>query len=56
MALEPEVGQQLKLSQMDGSTCIVKVKNVSKDSVTLDANHPLAGKTLVFEIELLEII
>ena len=54
--IDPEVGQQLKLSQMDGSTCIVMVKKISESSITLDANHPLAGKTLIFEIELLEII
>jgi peptidylprolyl isomerase len=54
--IEPEVGQQLKLSQMDGSTCIVMVKKITESSITLDANHPLAGKTLNFEIELIEII
>jgi FKBP-type peptidyl-prolyl cis-trans isomerase 2 len=53
--LQPEVGQQLQISQPSGETIVVKVIDVSELSVTLDANHPLAGKDLTFDIELVEI-
>lgn len=53
--LEPEVGQQLQVQQTDGSTAVVIVTDVSEDTITVDANHPLAGKDLTFEIELVEI-
>jgi len=53
--LQPEVGQQLQISQPDGQTFIVSVKEITEKSVKLDANHPLAGKDLTFEIELVEV-
>jgi len=53
--LEPVVGQQLYTDQPDGQILIVTVIEVSEDSITVDANHPLAGKDLTFEIELIEI-
>jgi len=53
--IEPEVGQQLQLSQ-EGQSFVVTVTDVSDASVTLDANHPLAGKDLTFELELVEIV
>jgi peptidylprolyl isomerase len=53
---EPEVGKQLEGIQKDGSRLRMVIKDVSDDKVTLDANHPLAGKDLVFDIELLEIV
>ncbi len=54
--IEPEIGQRFRVSQPDGQKFDVTVKEVSESKVTLDANHPLAGKDLTFEIELLEII
>jgi len=53
--LEPEVGQRLRGSFADGVTVDVVVSSVSPSTVTLDANHPLAGKDLVFDVELVEI-
>jgi len=53
--LELEVGQHLQSRSEDGQTFIVTVVNISEANVTLDANHPLAGKDLHFDIELLEI-
>lgn len=53
--LEPEVGQELQVKQGDGEVISVVITEVDEDSVTLDANHPLAGKDLTFEIELLAI-
>lgn len=53
--INPEVGQQLAIKQTDGRTVPVTVTDVSDESITLDGNHPLAGKDLIFEIELVEI-
>ena len=53
----PEVGMQL---QSDGGEAqqpmVVTVTEVTEDKVILDANHPLAGQDLTFEIELLELV
>lgn len=54
--LRPQVGQQLEIHQADDRTIVVMVTDVTETSVTLDANHPLAGKDLTFEIELVEIV
>lgn len=53
--MEPEVGMQLEASQEDGRTQMLVVAEVHETEVTLDANHPLAGKDLVFDIEMMEI-
>ncbi|MGM0453395.1 MAG: FKBP-type peptidyl-prolyl cis-trans isomerase [Thermodesulfobacteriota bacterium] len=53
--IDPEVGQQLELKQQDGQTVVVTVTEVNENQVKLDANHPLAGKDLTFEIQLEEI-
>jgi|TARA_B100000315_G_C14506251_1_gene554748 FKBP-type peptidyl-prolyl cis-trans isomerase 2 len=53
--LDPEVGQQLQMQQADARTTVVVVTDVSETTITVDANHPLAGKGLTFEIELVEI-
>ena len=54
--LVPVVGQQLQVSQDDDRIFVVTVTAFTDDTVTLDANHPLAGKDLVFEINLVEIV
>jgi peptidylprolyl isomerase len=53
--LAPEVGQQLEVTQEDGAVFPVLITEITDSQVTLDANHPLAGRTLIFDIELLEI-
>jgi len=53
--LDPKVDQQLQMQQTDGRTAVVVVTDVSETTITVDANHPLAGKDLTFEIELVEI-
>jgi peptidylprolyl isomerase len=53
--LQPEIGEQLNIEEADGSVFPVVVIEVSDAKVKLDANHPLAGKDLTFEIQLLEI-
>ena len=50
-----EVGQQLQMMQTDGSTVVVTVIEISETTAMIDANHPLAGEDLIFEIELVEI-
>ncbi|MDD4568438.1 MAG: peptidylprolyl isomerase [Methanoculleus chikugoensis] len=54
--INPEPGQQLQVQQPDGRAAIVVVSDVSESTVTLDANHPLAGQPLTFDIELVDII
>lgn len=54
--LSPQVGQMLEVRQSDGAVIVVTVADVTDESVTLDANHPLAGKELIFDIELVEIL
>ena len=54
--MTPEVGQQLMMSNGSGQSFPVIIKEVKEESVLLDANHPLAGQELVFDIELVEIV
>ena len=51
-----EIGQQLTLSDEQGQPFPVVVKEVKDELVILDANHFLAGKELIFDIELVEIV
>ncbi|MFY0685450.1 MAG: peptidylprolyl isomerase, partial [Balneola sp.] len=53
--MEAEVGLQLQLNQPDGQAIPVQITAVNEDKVTLDANHPLAGQDLTFQIEVVEI-
>ena len=53
--MEVEVGKQVQVQQKDGSPRVATIARVDDDSVTLDVNHPLAGKDLTFDIELVEI-
>lgn len=54
--LSPEIGQQLQLRQQNGQPFVVTVTEVCDTCVTLDANHPLAGKDLTFDLQLVEIV
>lgn len=53
--LSVEVGQQLQMRHPSGQAIPVLVTDISDTKVTLDANHPLAGEDLTFEIELVDI-
>ena len=50
-----KVGSYLQVSNDMGESFVVKVLELNDEYVKLDANHPLAGKNLIFEVELLEI-
>lgn len=50
----PEEGIMLQINTDDGDM-EVQIVEVTDDLVTLDANHPLAGEDLIFDIEILEV-
>lgn len=54
--INPEPGQQMEVILQDGSPMPVLVTEVTDKTITLDANHPLAGCDLNFEIRLVEIL
>jgi FKBP-type peptidyl-prolyl cis-trans isomerase 2 len=54
--VNPKIGQRLEITQIDNQTSLVTVTEVTESTLTLDANHPLAGKELTFDIELVGIV
>lgn len=52
---EPEVGAIMLFTAMDGSEMPGVIREISGDSITVDFNHPLAGQTVHFDIEVLEV-
>jgi peptidylprolyl isomerase len=54
-SVQPAIGMQLQVKQKDGSIFVVWITEMDEETVTLDANHPLAGKTLNFDVELTDI-
>ena len=54
--LELEIGKRLQVRLHTGKTALVTIRAITEDSVILDANDPLAGKTLKFEIELINVL
>jgi len=54
--MKPEVGMQLQLRNENGQPFPVTIAEIKDDVIVLDANHSLAGKELVFDIELVEIL
>ena len=53
--MKPEIGMELHMSDNMGNVFPVVITELKPESVVLDANHPLAGEDLVFEIELVSI-
>jgi len=53
--LEPEAGIHLEVNDQTGRSSIVKITEVKEDSVVIDLNHPLAGKTLTFDVKIVAI-
>jgi peptidylprolyl isomerase len=56
VTIQPYKGQRLLITSQDGVEAPVKVREVNDAVVTLDANHPLAGRTVVFEVQLLDVV
>ena len=54
--IKPEVGMGLVGSNADGSEQQFTIAKVEEDAIIIDANHPLAGHDLVFDLELVEIL
>ena len=54
--IDPSVGMALQARGSDGQTVQLAVTAVAAESITVDANHPLAGHALNFDIELVEIV
>ncbi|HEY1112187.1 MAG TPA: peptidylprolyl isomerase [Chitinophagaceae bacterium] len=54
--MKPEAGMQLMMNNGAGQSFPVTVTEVKEESVILDANHPLSGQDLIFDIELVEIV
>jgi peptidylprolyl isomerase len=54
--LHPALGQHLHLQRQDGQTLEVVVTALTEGHITLDANHPLAGHDLTFDLQLVEIL
>lgn len=53
--IDVSVGARLEVQMQNGESTVVTVIDSDDDSVTMDGNHPLAGETLHFEVELVEI-
>lgn len=53
--IDVAIGQRLQMERNDGQKVPVMVTEVTDENVTLDANHPLAGKDLTFEITLVQV-
>lgn len=53
--IKPEIGMQLVSNTPDGQQIPLVVTEIKEESITVDANHPLAGKDLTFEVKLVSI-
>lgn len=54
--INPELGMQLEVSSEEESPRVFTIADIAEDTITLDGNHPLAGKEIAFKIKLLEIL
>jgi peptidylprolyl isomerase len=52
--MEPAVGMEVELTQ-GGQRAVARITEMADEEVTIDANHPLAGRDLTFDLELVEI-
>lgn len=54
--VDVSLGARLQATSADGQQMTLTVVDVNDEAVTVDANHPLAGKDLVFDVELVEVV
>jgi peptidylprolyl isomerase len=54
--MDPQKGQRLEITQTDNKILLVTIIDINESSLTIDANHPLAGKELTFDFELVKIV
>lgn len=54
--VNPQIGEHVYLARPDGQTIPVRVVEATDAAITVDANHPLAGEALTFDVELMEIV
>lgn len=54
--MKPEIGMQLKMNNAEGQQFPVVITGITEENIVLNANHPLAGKDLIFDLELVEIL
>ncbi len=50
-----QVGMQLQANDPNGRPLMLTVTDIAEENITVDANHPLAGQALIFDLELVEI-
>ncbi|HDH05389.1 MAG TPA: peptidylprolyl isomerase [Nitrospirae bacterium] len=53
---DPRIGQTMQMHRPDGKAFVVTVVDRTENGFMMDANHPLAGKELAFDLELVEIV
>jgi FKBP-type peptidyl-prolyl cis-trans isomerase 2 len=53
--MKPEIGMQLNMNNAEGQQFPVVITGITDENIVLNANHPLAGKDLIFDLELVEI-
>ena len=53
--INPVIGKKLNVKEPDGSIGTLKIIDMDEETVTLDANHPLAGKTVIYDIKVIDI-
>ncbi len=53
---DPQIGQTVQMHKPDGSSFFVTVVDRTENGFMMDANHPLAGKELIFDLQLVEIV
>lgn len=54
--VKPELGMEFQVKQDDGNPLPVRVTEIGESTVTLDANHPLAGRSIIFDLILVDIL
>ena len=54
--IDPQLGMILQIRSQEGTVSNFIIKNIRENTITLDGNHPLAGKELTFELKLIEIV